>query len=133
MNGNKVLLDSNVIIFASKGKFNIDDLFQTYDYFYISIINYMEVLGYEFDNAEEEKLILKTLNTIEIINTNLEIAESVVSYRKKKKIKIPDAIILATAKYVNAELLTDNTEDFKNIDNSVKVVPIKNLMNKKNH
>jgi len=133
MNGNKVLLDSNVIIFASKGKVNIDDLFQTHDHFYVSIINYMEVLGYEFDKSEDEEIILEILKNTEIINTNIEIAETVVSYRKKSKIKLPDAIILATAKFVNAELLTDNTEDFKNIDNSVKVAPIKNLMNKKNH
>lgn len=131
MNGNKVLLDSNVIIFASKGKVDIDELFQTNDYFYVSIINYMEVLGYKFDKSEEEELILEILKNIEIINTNIEIAETVVSYRKKSKIKLPDAIILATAKFVNAELLTDNTEDFKIIDNSIKIVTVKKLMNRK--
>lgn len=78
MNGNKVLIDSNVIIFTSKRKIDIDEMFQTYDHFYVSIINYMEVLGYEFDKPEEEEIITEMLKNVDIIHTNIEIAKTVV-------------------------------------------------------
>jgi predicted nucleic acid-binding protein len=57
MSGNKILLDSNVIISISKNKIDIDRLFYDFDIFIVSIITYMEVLGYEFKNVSERKII----------------------------------------------------------------------------
>ncbi|WP_408005893.1 PIN domain-containing protein [Rickettsia hoogstraalii] len=47
-----------------------------------------------------------------IINLNEEIAEIAVVLRKENKIKLPDAIIWATAKFTNSILITRNTKDF---------------------
>ena len=49
------------------------------------------------------------------------IAQHVLTYRKtaKRKIKLPDAIILATSRYLNATLLTDDWDDFISIDAEV--------------
>ncbi len=41
--GLNVSLDSNVIIFASKGKIDVEDLLSKYDEFFASIITYVEV------------------------------------------------------------------------------------------
>ena len=57
MSGNKAVLDSNVIILASKGRIDTDKLLADYDEFYVSIVTYMEVYAYEFDNADEKTLI----------------------------------------------------------------------------
>lgn len=57
-----------------------------------------------------------------IIPVDMDIARTTIQYRKKRKIKVPDAIILSTAKSLCADLLTDNIRDFQNIDNSVKIV-----------
>lgn len=43
-------------------------------------------------------------------------------YRSHSKIKLPDAIILATAKKMKADLKTANVDDFKNVDKSVKLI-----------
>jgi predicted nucleic acid-binding protein len=67
MSGNKILLDSNVIISISKNKIDIDRLFYDFDIFIVSIITYMEVLGYEFKNVSERKIIEDLLELIEII------------------------------------------------------------------
>jgi len=48
---------------------------------------------------------------------------------KTKKIKLPDAIILATAKYLDAELITNDLNDFKNIDDAVVISKIDNFRN----
>jgi|GEM_PF-1063360 len=41
-----------------------------------------------------------------------------------KKIRLPDAIILATACHLNADLVTDDWDDFSGIDETVKVVDL---------
>jgi rRNA-processing protein FCF1 len=41
MSGNKALLDTNVIIFASKRQIDIPQLLSSYDFFYTSIISFM--------------------------------------------------------------------------------------------
>ena len=129
MNGNKAILDSNVIIFASKHQIDVEELLNRYDEFYASIITYMEVYGYEFTNKSEKDLIDEFFANIEIVEVNQTIAEQSVIYRKNKikKIKLPDAIILATAKFLDADLLSDDWDDFQGIDNSVNVLAIDDL------
>ncbi|MEL7221127.1 MAG: PIN domain-containing protein [Bacteroidota bacterium] len=129
MNGNKVLLDTNVIIFASQKKIDIARLLARYDHFYVSIISYMETYGYNFKTSEEKILIDALFNNLELIEINKNIANQVVIYRKNrnKKIKLPDAILLATAKYLSADLATDDWGDFMGIDESVNIISIDDL------
>ena len=81
----------------------------------------MEVYGFEFANTDEVDLINEIFANLEITEVNIKIAKQAILYRKNtiKKIKLPDAIILATAKYLGAELITDDWDDFVNIDNSI--------------
>lgn len=122
MSGKKVLLDSNIIIYLSKDLLDIDEILADYDDFFISIITYMEVLGYQFEDQDEEQLISQLLEQLEIIHLNMEIAQEVISIKQKKKIKLPDAIIFATAKKNGCDLMTHNIDDFKNIDETVTIV-----------
>ncbi|NIM12314.1 MAG: PIN domain-containing protein [Candidatus Aminicenantes bacterium] len=122
MSGHRVILDSNIIIYLSKGLINIEDLFDKYDEFFISIITYMEVMGFQFSNQEEKDIVKGLLNKFEMISINLEIAEIVISIRERKRIKLPDAIILATAKYKNCDLLTRNVRDFSNVEEAVNII-----------
>ena len=129
MNGNEGVADSNLIIFFSKGKINLKKLRSKYDKLYVSIITYMEVYAFEFTVQAELDLIDEFFDSVEIIEVNQEIADQAIIYRKNKskKIKLPDAIILASAKYVNADLLTDDWGDFQNIDSTVIVKDIDDL------
>ncbi|MBI5219022.1 MAG: type II toxin-antitoxin system VapC family toxin [Bacteroidia bacterium] len=122
MSGNNLILDSNVLIYLSKGQKGIFEIIEQYSNIYISVITKMEVLGFPFKNDEERLFIEKIITTFEIIHTNDEITDCTIHYRKKKKIKIPDAIILATAKVKKANILTANSSDFKGIDSTVKIL-----------
>lgn len=122
MNGNKALLDSNIIIYLSKGMLDAENILIKYDAIFVSIITYMEVLGYKFENPEDEYLIREFLNQFETIQIDLEIADYVISIRQHKKIKLPDAIIFASAKLNDCDLLTYNIRDFRNIDPNVAVL-----------
>ncbi len=129
MNGNKAVLDSNLIIFFSKGKIDLAKLRSRYDKFYVSVITYMEVYAYEFIIQTEKDLIDEFFDSVEVTDIDKEIADQAIIYRKNKpkKIKLPDAIILATAKRANADLLTDDWKDFLNIDSSVSVLNLNDL------
>ena len=122
MSGNSLILDSNVLIYLSKGQKGIFEIIEQYSNIYISVITKMEVLGFQFKSDEERLFIEKIITKFEIIHTNNDIAEYVIQYRQKKKIKIPDAIILATAKVKKAHILTANTSDFKGIDQTIKII-----------
>jgi predicted nucleic acid-binding protein len=123
MIGNNVILDSNVIIFASKQTIDIEQVLNQYDNFYVSIITYMEVYGYDFEKPEEKELTDNLFKNLLIIDVSQEIAQYVLEYRKAalRKIKLPDAIILATARHLSATLLTDDWDDFIGIDPLVQI------------
>lgn len=122
MNGNNALLDSNVIISLSRGDLNIEQLYNWYDWLAISIITYMEVLGFGFRNAAERRLVESMLGEFELLHLDMEVATIVITYRQRRRIKLPDAIILATASKHDYTLVTSNTRDFKAVDGKVKVV-----------
>jgi predicted nucleic acid-binding protein len=129
MNGNKAILDSNLLIFLSKGMIDRAKLYSKYDEFCVSIITYMEVYAFEFSDKNEKESLDRTFASLKIIDINKEIADQAIVYRKNKskKIKLPDAIILASAKYASADLLTDDWKDFQTIDSSVNVVNLDDL------
>ncbi len=115
MNGNSVLLDSNIIIYLSKREIPLSFLDQ-FDEHCISIITYMEVLGYQFREPKEEAFIREMLEVFGILYIDQTIADMTIKIRKEFRIKLPDAIIAATAKVSNLHLATKNIDDFKNID-----------------
>lgn len=61
MSGNDIVIDSNVIIDASKGIIDFKKLLYEFDQIYISVITYIEVLGYDFINDNEKEKIKKFL------------------------------------------------------------------------
>lgn len=122
MSGTKGLLDSNVIIDLSKGNLLTEDLVKDYDSLYTSIISYVETLGYSFSDEEERAVVLSVLNQVEIVDLNQTIADIAIQYRQRRKIKLPDALVLATAKHLEADLVTSDIHDFKNVDPSVRLV-----------
>ena len=100
MNGNNALLDSNIIIYLSKREVPLSFLDQ-FNKHYISVITYMEVLGYKFRNYKEEKFIREMLEVFRILFIDQKIADIAIEIRRKRRIKRPDSIIAATAKTLN--------------------------------
>jgi hypothetical protein len=114
--GKKYLIDSNILIeFAGNLLPNI--AYQLISNiidsdFNISFINKIEVLGHITSNDAWNNFI----NQATIIMADDDIIEQTILIRKKNKIKLPDAIVSATALVNDLTLLTRNTEDFKNIE-----------------
>jgi len=88
----------------------------------ISIINRIEIFSYKTSEEEEGKLIDFT-DRCDLIYLTDEIAARTASLRQGIKIKLPDAIIAATALHYHLTLVTRNTHDFKNIPGLTVVNP----------
>lgn len=130
MSGNRnVILDTNVLINYSKGYFDSSFFDENFDEFNISLVTYMEVKGFPVANIFETHKLNKLINASEIIEIDLSIAEKVIQYKMagRKKIKLPDAIILATASIYRLALLTEDYDDFKGIDDSVELINLKKI------
>lgn len=80
----------------------------------ISLISWMEVMvGARKYHQEARTAAL--LGAFEIIDVSREIAERSVLLRAEHGMKLPDAIILASAMVRNCPLITRNTKDFAGI------------------
>jgi len=112
--GNKALFDSNIIIYLSKRElpFSFVDKFDDH---FISVITYMEILSYNFSSKSEENFIIELLDLFKVVYINRETADEAIEIRKKNRIKLPDAIIAATAIINELFLVTRNIDDFKNV------------------
>ncbi len=110
-------MDSNVLIDYTSRKFTgsseqkLDSIFD--DHFCYSIISHMEVLGY---NAPEDVLqnMQEFLSAGVLYYITAEVSNRTILIRRSlAKIKLPDAIIAATALAYGNTLLTRNIHDFK--------------------
>jgi predicted nucleic acid-binding protein len=120
MNGK--LVDTNILIYLSKKQLAFDKVALPGDKLFISVITYMEVLGYRFPNNSEKKIVEELCKNLPVIELDREIVEMVIQIRQQNKIKLPDAIILATAIINNFELITANVNDFSNIHHDIEII-----------
>lgn len=112
MNGIDFLVDTNFLIFVSDEN-KIVLPFLEYD-IAVSYITEMELLGV-FSISKNQKLAMeKILNQCSIIDCSREIKELAIDLKQKYKIKLPDAIIAATA--ISKKL------PFVSADNDFKVI-----------
>jgi len=115
------LVDTNILIYLSKKQLNFNRVASPGDKLFISVITYMEVLGYPFKDIQEKQFVEEICNNIPLIGLDKNIVDKVIRIRQYHKIKLPDAIILATAVVNDFTLVTANVSDFSNIDNSLKI------------
>lgn len=124
MSGNKVLIDSNIIIKMFQGNENVLDFLEGKELF-ISEISELEILSYPKITTSEENKIRNFFSKIRIISLDSYIKETVILLRKKYKTKLPDSIILATAYVMELPLFTGDKEFIK-AQEDIKLFLLKN-------
>jgi len=80
----------------------------------VSVITKIEVLGFNAPQAYNT-LLINFMNDANIIDLVAAITDQSIVLRKLYKIKLPDAIIAATAMVHKLVLITRNTKDFGSI------------------
>ena len=100
-----IFLDTNVVLYFLGGRL-VNPL--TLGQYFISVITEIELLSYPSLSLEEETQIIDFLNKITIIGIDSDIKNLTIAFRKQYKLRLPDAIIAATAKSLNATLFTND-------------------------
>ena len=115
------LLDTNTVIYYLKASLptnamqvlgNIID-----DQPAISVISKIELLCFNTPNINEQNITNKFVEASLIFNLDDDIINQTIALRKQYKIKLPDAIIAATALVYNLTLITHNIADFDKVPN----------------
>ena len=113
--GTGYLIDTNVLIDAQIGRLTpigkhyLSKIIDTD--FTVSFITYIEFLGYKDISKSSEDFIALA----KVIEIDSSIINACITLRREKSIKLPDAIIAATALAKDLVLVTRNVGDFKNI------------------
>lgn len=118
-----ILLDTNIFIYLAQGSLNIDTI-KNKDIAYSSITK-IEALGYTQITAAEQNFLLEIFNECEQLNLDEQVINEAIKVRQHAKISLGDAIVAATSKTYDYELLTANVEDFKHVDSLKLFNPLK--------
>ncbi len=111
MNGNRLFLDTNILIYLLKGNKEIEQLLDRKD-FIISFVTELELLSFPLSSYKEQRVIETLLSDCIIIEINKDIKLKTIAIRKKFKLKLPDAIICATSIFMDLPLLTADKQLF---------------------
>lgn len=114
------LLDTNILIYHLNRSIPVQSIEKIRqilkNHFNISIISKMELLGFRRHSPQSYKESESFLENAEIIGLDDEIVDTVIQLRRNKSIKLPDAIIAATARVYQWTLVTRNESDFSGIE-----------------
>lgn len=86
----------------------------------ISTVTWIEVMT-GAETPDEETILRAFLANFKILPLTQAVAERAASNRRQMRIKLPDAIILATAEAANRTLVTRNLKDFPAGSTGVRV------------
>ncbi len=116
----KAVFDTNILVDYLNGIAAANHEIERYEEIAISIVTWMEVLA-GADDAEEEAITREFLSRFKVQPVEKAVAERAIKIRRQNKLKLPDAIIWATAKELGRILVTRNTKDFPAKDAGIRV------------
>jgi len=115
--GTEYLIDSNAVIDFCNGKLPLAgrELLFSIVQPKISVITHIEVFGFPEISRTEEKLLNDFVSIALIYPLDIDVAKKSIEIKKKTRIKLPDAVIAATALIHDLVLISRNLADFDKI------------------
>ena len=109
MNGNRYLLDTNAIIQLLTGNPEIAAILKNAEYIACSVVSVIEFLA--FNNlADEDRTLfqafLEKIDVIDLISSDSALIDQIVRARNETRVKLPDAIVYASAISNSSRLVT---------------------------
>lgn len=122
----RILIDTNIWIYACTGAHSAVELLHLSteaEWAGYSSITRLELFGFPGLTSEQEKQLTGILDEFAEVYISSPIIDTAILIRKKHRIKVPDAIIAASATVTNSSLATRNVKDFAGIDNLTLIDP----------
>ena len=126
---NRYLLDSNTVIdyiarlHPERAREKLDAIID--QEMNTSVITKIEVLSYDPENDDNFNILVDFFDAANVFDLDNAIVNKTIQLRQKQKIKLPDAVIAATALTYNFILISRNVNDFKKIKGLQVVDPHK--------
>ena len=115
----RMLFDTNILIDYLRGMAAAQREIGDASEGAISIVSWMEVMvGTRPENEAETRLFLSSFTNLPV---TAETAERAVALRRRRSMKLPDALILASAQLGGYLLCTRNTRDFPAEEAGVRI------------
>ena len=105
MNGNRFLLDTNIILYLLHGDQTLADILEGKQAS-VSFITEVELYGFKTLSAEEKDKITRVLASCTIIDLNSGIKSKTIEVRQTYNTKLPDSFIAGTALYFDMPLVS---------------------------
>jgi predicted nucleic acid-binding protein len=115
MNGIRIVCDTNPLIYLLDGNRDIARLLDNKQ-IYLSVVTELELFGKQNLSFQDNEIIEALLDGCFVIDINSEIKRIYKEIKQNHIIKLPDAIVAATAIYLDIPLLTFD-KGFKNVSN----------------
>ena len=109
MSGNKLLVDTNILIYYFDGNLKARQLVDG-NHIFVSAITVIEVLGYLRISPSEEQTIRSLLQNCQLVELTPSIRERAIRLKQTIRIKTPDAIIAASALELGLSLATGDSD-----------------------
>jgi predicted nucleic acid-binding protein len=106
----KAVIDTNILIDYLNGQPLANAELARYESPAISLVSWIEVMA--GTTAATERIARAFLQTFDLLPIDAKVAEHAANLRRSKRIKLPDAVIWATAQVHQCLLVTRNTRDF---------------------
>ncbi len=113
MSGHRYLLDTNAIVALLQGDSELVTLLNNAQWIGISVISQIEFLAFSGLTISDQQLFTQFLQRVEVVgldSNQTQIIEQTIQLRLKYRLKLPDAIIAATALEKQASLITADKE-----------------------
>ena len=120
----RYLLDTNAVVYCLEGVFPLFEKVSFEDELYLSFISRIELFC-GIINEDQEFMIRRFLSDLTEFDTDSSIIDRTIYVRKKYGLKIPDAIIVATAIEKYLVLITADKEILKKVDDIEMINPLK--------
>ncbi|MEL6650474.1 MAG: type II toxin-antitoxin system VapC family toxin [Bacteroidota bacterium] len=114
MNGSRLLVDTNIALYLLAGDDTVREVLSG-NHIFISFITELELLGYAGFTSKQLSKVESFLEDVVIIELNEGIKKEVIGIRQAHKMKLPDAIIAGTAKYMDIPLFSAD-KGFEKVD-----------------
>jgi tRNA(fMet)-specific endonuclease VapC len=109
MNGKRYFLDTNTIVQLLSGNPSVLEIVYNAEYIATSVICEIEFFSFA-DLTEEDRVLFgefaHKIEIIDLCSSSIALKERIYNLRSKKKLKLPDAIVAASAAVNECILLT---------------------------
>ena len=111
MNGKRYLLDTNAIIQFLAGNASMQEIVAEADFLAISVISQLESFSYPELTEDEEQAFFDFISgfaVYDITSSDIDLARETAKMRTAYSLKLPDAIIAATALVNGCDIVTND-------------------------